>query len=105
VPSKLLTALGAGAMILAACAEDSETARIVDESRGGIVVPAGDDAALAHRIEEIRRGAVNTRSYRARAREYALRVFDRDAVYGPLVVELKRMASPLRSEPWVRPVG
>ncbi|OLE71002.1 MAG: hypothetical protein AUI36_03090, partial [Cyanobacteria bacterium 13_1_40CM_2_61_4] len=35
VPSKLLTALGAGAMIVAACASESETARLVRTSGGG----------------------------------------------------------------------
>lgn len=95
VPSKLLTALGAGAMILAACPGDSETARIVAASQGGIVVPAGDDAALVHQIQQIRCGAVNVSGFRARAREYAMRVFDRDVVYGPLVDELKRVASRL----------
>jgi hypothetical protein len=98
VPSKLLTALGAGAMILAACARDSETARIVDESHGGILVPAGDDDALAKEIQQIRAGVVNISGYRARAREYALRVFDRDAVYGPVLDSIARMASPRRAD-------
>jgi colanic acid biosynthesis glycosyl transferase WcaI len=97
VPSKLLTALAAGAMILAACARDSETARIVDESGGGMVIPAGDDAALVQQIQQIRNGAVNITAYRTRAREYALRVFGRDAVYGPLVDDLRRMARPRRA--------
>jgi colanic acid biosynthesis glycosyl transferase WcaI len=94
VPSKLLTALGSGAMVVAACAGESEAAAIVADSGGGIVIPAGDDAALAERICSIRDGSVDTRGYRMRAREYALRVFDRDAVYGPLADELKRLAQP-----------
>ena len=103
VPSKLLTALGAGAMILAACARDSETARIVEESHGGIVVPAGDDDVLAREIERVRAGAINISGFRARAREYAVRVFDRDAVYGPVLDSITRMASPRRADPGYGP--
>jgi hypothetical protein len=46
VPSKLITAMGAGAMIVAACAEQSETASLLRASGGGIVVPASDDQAV-----------------------------------------------------------
>jgi glycosyltransferase involved in cell wall biosynthesis len=92
LPSKLITALGAGAMILAACAGNSETARIVEQSHGGIFVPAGDDAALAEQIQRIRSGKVDVNVYRARARKFAQKVFDRDVVYGPLVSELMRRA-------------
>ena len=84
VPSKLVTALGAGAMVVAACAPESETARLIGASDGGLLVPAGDDAALASVIRRIRAGEVPTAAYRRRAREFALRYFDRRAVYGPL---------------------
>jgi putative colanic acid biosynthesis glycosyltransferase WcaI len=88
VPSKLVTALGAGAMIVAACADESETARLIRASEGGVVVAAGDDAALARTILAVRDGGVDTAGYRARARAYAVSRFDRDAVYGPLAAEV-----------------
>jgi putative colanic acid biosynthesis glycosyltransferase WcaI len=88
VPSKLVTAMGAGAMIVAACAEDSETARLIRTCGGGLVVPAGDDDALARAILMIRQGAVDVESCRARARESALARFDREAIYGSLAAEL-----------------
>ncbi len=88
VPSKLLTALGAGAMIVAACASESETARLVRASEGGIVIPASDDSALAEQIHRIRAGVVDVASYRQRARDFALRSFDRDTVYAGVVDEL-----------------
>jgi putative colanic acid biosynthesis glycosyltransferase WcaI len=87
VPSKLLTALGAGAMIVAACAPDSETARIIDESDGGLLIPASDDHALVRAIQRVRAGEVDVAGHRRRAREFALERFDRRVVYGPLVQE------------------
>ena len=81
VPSKLATAFGAGAMVVASCAENSETARLVRESGGGIVIPAGDDEALSLRREvgasvllwrlddrrDLARGRTSRRSLRARS--------------------------------------
>lgn len=84
VPSKLITAFGAGAMILAACPEQSETARLIRESDGGIVVAASDDEALVREIGKIRGGQVDVAGYRSRARRFALVRFDRRAVYEPL---------------------
>ena len=91
VPSKLITSLGAGAMIIAACPGGSETARLMEQSAGGITVPAGDDAALADQIRRLHRGAVDSREYRERAPRFALQTFDRHSVYGPLVEELLRV--------------
>jgi colanic acid biosynthesis glycosyl transferase WcaI len=84
VPSKLLTALVSGAMIVAACAPDSETANLVRASGGGLIVPASDDAGLAKTIVAIHRGEVQTAAYRRRARIYALETFDRSAVYSQM---------------------
>jgi hypothetical protein len=75
-------------MIVAACAEDSETARLIRMCGGGLTVPAGDDEALTRAILMIRQGAVDVESCRARARESALARFDREAVYGSLAAEL-----------------
>jgi colanic acid biosynthesis glycosyl transferase WcaI len=89
VPSKLITALGAGAMIVAACAPESETASLLRDSEGGVWIPASDDQALVRAITRIRAGEVNVASCRRRAREFALRVFDRSAVYGSIVGEFQ----------------
>jgi colanic acid biosynthesis glycosyl transferase WcaI len=85
VPSKLVTAMGAGSMIVAACASQSETAALIRESEGGIVVPASDDERLAETILSVKQGVVDTRSLRRNARAYAVRTFDRRAVYGKLI--------------------
>jgi colanic acid biosynthesis glycosyl transferase WcaI len=89
VPSKLLTALAAGAMIVAACADDSETAKLVRASGGGLIVPASDEVELAKTILAAQRGEVDAADYRKRARAFALETFDRAAVYGRLVDELE----------------
>ena len=88
VPSKLLTALGAGAMIVAACAAESETAHLVRESGGGIVIHASDDVTLHQAIPRIRTGQVDAARMRRRAREFALQRFERGAVCGPLLQHL-----------------
>lgn len=84
VPSKLITALAAGAMIVAACPEDSETAALVRASGGGVRIPASDHEALAETIRRVARGELDTREFRRKAREFAVARFDRGAVYRPL---------------------
>jgi colanic acid biosynthesis glycosyl transferase WcaI len=91
VPSKLVTALGAGSMIVAACSENSETARVINESDGGVRIGAGDDEALAGTLLKIRAGSLDTNGYRARARDYAVKTFERDQVYRPLVRDCQEL--------------
>lgn len=83
VPLKLITAMAAGAMIVAACAAESDTAKLVRASGGGICVPPSDDGALADVLLAIKNGEIETQPYRNAAREYALAHFDRPATYGP----------------------
>jgi len=85
VPSKLLTAMASGAMIVAACSPDSETARLVNESGGGILIGPGDDEAFAKAIARIRSGQIDVKACRDRARQFAERRFERHAVYGAVV--------------------
>jgi len=85
VPSKLITAFGAGAMIVAACAQTSETATLIRESQGGVWIPASDDAALVRAIRSIRAGDIDVASCRRRARAFALRCYDRETVYSALL--------------------
>jgi len=90
VPSKLLTAMAAGAMIVGACSKGSEMEQILSESGGGIVIPAEDEQALATVIRQQRTGQIDSTGYRRRARAFALRHFDRQAVYGPVAAALQR---------------
>jgi len=88
VPSKLITAMGAGAMIVAACHPDSETASLLRESGAGIIVMAGDDAALTQQLMRVRSGVVDVSRFRANARKFAVDHFDRRVVYRGIVESL-----------------
>jgi len=104
VPSKLITSLGAGAMVIAACAATSEAAWLLRTSDGGIIVPPGDDRALAEQIQRVRSGEVDVARCRRDARSFALRAFERQAVYGPVVDELVlRYASSRRKTSTAKP--
>ena len=87
-PSKLVTALAAGAFVVVAAAADSEAARVVRDNDLGWWIPAGDATALEAVIDDLRAGRLDCAGYRQRAREYALRTFSRQSVYGPIATSL-----------------
>jgi colanic acid biosynthesis glycosyl transferase WcaI len=88
VPSKLITAMAAGAMIVATCSSSSETARLLGESESGIVVPPSDEAALVEALLRIRSGNFPVAENRARASRFATLHFDRSAIYARLLKTL-----------------
>ena len=90
VPSKMLTALAAGSMIVAACAPGSEAARLIMASGGGLVIPPSDEGALVDVIHAVQCGAVDSQAFRKKARDYAIKAFGRDEVFGRIVRELDR---------------
>jgi colanic acid biosynthesis glycosyl transferase WcaI len=89
VPSKLLTSMGAGALIVAACSSESETARMVNASCGGFITASSDDKALANLIEKLLLDPGVGKRERYNARGYAASSFDRRAVYTPVVKMLR----------------
>lgn len=100
VPSKLLTAMGAGSAILAACDPASELARLVVDSDGGVVIPPSDADALVAAIDAFRREPAAVARRRRLARAYATEHFDRNRVFEKLlsrlpVINRDRSASPL----------
>jgi putative colanic acid biosynthesis glycosyltransferase WcaI len=90
VPSKLITAMACGAMILAVCSLDAETAKLVQAAGGGLAVAAGDDANVVEAIQGLRSGRVDIERHRARVRQFACEHFDRDCVYS---AEFNRLAA------------
>ena len=86
VPSKLVTAMGAGAMIVAACAEGSEAARLIGACDGGLVVAPSDDVALTNAILCIKRGTLDVSLHRQRARTFAISAFDRRSAFTTLTL-------------------
>jgi colanic acid biosynthesis glycosyl transferase WcaI len=92
VPSKLVTAMGAGAMIVAACPRESETASVLALAKGGIVIEPSDENALAEVIRRVRGGAEDVDMHRTRVRSYAQRNFDRRSVYSKVTERVAEFA-------------
>jgi len=90
VPSKLITAMACGAMIVAACSPGSEAERLVREAGGGVVVAAGDDGAMVEVINRVRQRSMDVQGHRDRVRQFASDRFSREAIYGG---ELRRLVA------------
>lgn len=84
IPGKVQSYLAAGRPVLGMI--DGEGRRVIEESGGGLTAPAGDGVALS---EAVRRLAASTPAEReamgSRGRAYALREFDRDALFDQFV--------------------
>lgn len=90
VPSKLLTAMGAGAAIVAACHPESEVARMIREADCGLLAPASDTAEFVNALRALRADPNGTESRRRNARAYASSRFDRQQVFGRILQNLGR---------------
>jgi colanic acid biosynthesis glycosyl transferase WcaI len=97
VPSKLLTAMGAGAAIVAACHGDSEVARLLTEANGGIVIPASDSQMLVSVIRRISNDPDAMSEYRRSARDYAKAHFARHVVFDGVLGRLRNRMSTVAS--------
>jgi glycosyltransferase involved in cell wall biosynthesis len=90
VPGKLQSYLAAGMPVLAML--DGEGAQIVEEAQAGLACPSGDSAELARAVLRL---AEMSRSERAamarRAREFALREFDRDRLIDQLRARMRSL--------------
>ena len=80
VPSKVLTYLCAGRPLLVSVSEDNLAARVVERSRGGLVVPPSDSAALVASAGALHADADRRNELGLRARAYAERAFDLEAI-------------------------
>ena len=95
VPSKLTAYLSAGRAVIAGASAKSETARIVEESRGGIVVAPSDGRALARALLELRQSPEARRSFGEAGRAYAEAAFSR----GPALARYVSWAESLLARP------
>jgi colanic acid biosynthesis glycosyl transferase WcaI len=80
VPSKVLTYLCAGRPVLASLPAANLAARVVERSRGGIVVPPRDAPALLAAARELLAEPERRKELSRAARAYAERTFDLDAI-------------------------
>lgn len=76
VPSKVLTYLCAGRPLLVSVARDNLAARVVERSRGGVVVPPNDPQALVSAAALLHADKAMGAELGARARSYAETTFD-----------------------------
>jgi colanic acid biosynthesis glycosyl transferase WcaI len=79
VPGKITSYLAAGRPILAAASPHSETAKIVFESGGGVVVEPGDGVALGRALRAMLDDPAQRARYAAASLAYADRELDREA--------------------------
>jgi putative colanic acid biosynthesis glycosyltransferase WcaI len=80
LPSKVYGILAAGRPFIAMMDEHAEVARLAAENRVGLVVPAGDSAALARAVLEAAKEPAELRMMGSRARRLAEQRFDRRGV-------------------------
>lgn len=93
IPGKLQNCLASGRPVLALL--DGEGAKVVEESGGGFVAPAGDAQGLAQSVRHLRSIPAPAReAIGARGREYARRHFDRDTLFDDLARALGELRHP-----------
>lgn len=101
IPGKVQSYMAAGKPVLGMI--DGEGGRVIEESGGGLAVPAGDGAALA---DAVRRMAAMTAEDRAamgaRGRACAQREFDRERLFDDFVVWAEQARDRMRGQP--RPI-
>jgi colanic acid biosynthesis glycosyl transferase WcaI len=93
VPSKIYGILAAGRPFVAMMEADAEVARIAREHRVGFVVEPGDAGALADVIVSANRNRNDLRAMGERAREVAVRLFDRNvatSAFGAMLARVGR---------------
>jgi len=77
VPSKIYAIMASGRPVLAAVPEDSEIARLVQDSNCGIRIPPEDPQALAKAIEHLADQPEPLKRYGANGRKYVVEHLDR----------------------------
>ena len=90
VPSKILTAMAAARVVVAAAEADTDTARLLTESCGGIVVEPESSKALVAAIHRVRHRPDWMHEMARRARQWVVEFYGRDAIlasYDSLVRE------------------
>jgi colanic acid biosynthesis glycosyl transferase WcaI len=95
IPGKVQSYLAVGRPVLGMI--DGEGRRVIEESAGGLTAPAGDGAALGEAVRRLVGFSTEERNEMgARGRAYALREFDREALFDEfeLWVDQLRAESP-----------
>jgi colanic acid biosynthesis glycosyl transferase WcaI len=80
IPSKLLTYMAAGRAVIAAVSERSESARLVQAARCGLIVPAEDPDAFVRTVMDLRESPELREEFGKNGRAYADRNFTKEKV-------------------------
>jgi len=92
VPSRLYGILAAGKPVIVAADADSETARLVERERCGVVVPPGRPELLARVLRAAHDGELDLEEMGRRGREYVVREADRSVAVGRYRELLRELA-------------
>jgi colanic acid biosynthesis glycosyl transferase WcaI len=91
IPSKILTAMAAERVVVAAAEADTETARLLTESGGGVVVAPESAEALVATVRQLRGHPDRMQDMGRRARQWVGDFYGRKAIlasYDRLVREI-----------------
>jgi colanic acid biosynthesis glycosyl transferase WcaI len=92
-PSKVITLLAAARPLIASVAPGSEVARVVLESRAGLIVPPGDPQALRYAVDRLRAQPHLAAEMGHAGRAYALKHWQRDTVLSFMEKSLTAVAA------------
>lgn len=91
VPSKIYTAMAAGRPVIAAAEQGTETARLLKESHGGVVVTPESAAEMVAAIRQLRHAPDKAREMGQQARQWVVDHYSKEAVvamYDHIIREL-----------------
>jgi colanic acid biosynthesis glycosyl transferase WcaI len=90
-PSKVITIMAAGRAIVASVSEGSEIARVFNEARAGLVVPAEEPASLLTAITILRDNDSLRHGFAHNAREFARQNWNRDLILASMESQLNSL--------------
>jgi colanic acid biosynthesis glycosyl transferase WcaI len=93
-PSKTVTLLSAARPVIAAVNDNSEIGRVIQNSRGGVVVEPEAPQALAHAVQEFLSDPENRCAMGDNGRQYALQHWEKNRVLSAFENYLIETASP-----------
>ena len=98
IPSKLLTYMAAGRVLVAAVSDESEAARQIGRAKCGLLVPAEDPEALVAAALKLRRDPTLRREFGASGRAYVEEHFTKQKVLQEYDKFFSRLTAPKKAD-------
>jgi len=92
-PSKVITLMASGRTIVASVSQTSEVARVLNDARAGLVVPAEDPVSIKNAVSALRDDDSLRQEMARNAREFARRTWDRDRILSRMESQLYALIS------------